>query len=119
VEAVVEARTRALAASGPGAAGPVEGALGGAVRQLLALAEAYPDLKAGQGFLELQKSLVDIEDHVQNARRYYNAVVRDYNTAQQQFPSNLVAGAMRLAPAEYFTLDDERERAVPNVSVNA
>ena len=119
VEAVVEARSRALTASGPAAVGLVEGALGGAVRQIFALAEAYPDLKAGQSFLELQKALVEIEDHVQNARRYYNAVVRDYNTRQQQFPSSLVAAAMGLRPAEYFQLDDERERAVPNVDVKA
>jgi LemA protein len=119
VEAVVNARSRALTASGPAAAGPVEGALGGAVRQVLALAESYPDLKAGQSFLELQKALVAIEDHVQNARRYYNAVVRDYNTRQQQFPSSLVAGAMGLKPAGYFTLDSELERAVPGVETGS
>jgi LemA protein len=119
VEAVVEARSRALAASGPAASGPVEGALGGAVRQVLALAEAYPDLKAGPSFLELQKALSEIEAHVQDARRYYNAVVRDYNTKQQQFPSSLVAATMGLKPAEYFSLDDDRERAVPRVDVKA
>lgn len=119
VEAVVDARGRALAASGPAALGPAEGALGGAVRHVLALAEAYPDLKAGEGFLSLQASLVTIEDHVQDARRYYNAVVRDFNTRQQQFPSSLVAGVMRLRPAEYFMLDDDGERGVPRVDLPA
>lgn len=119
VEAVVDARGRALAASGPAALGPAEGALGGAVRQVLAVAEAYPDLKAGEGFLSLQESLTMIEDHVQDARRYYNAVVRDFNTKQQQFPSSLVARMMALQPAEYFMLDDASERAVPGVDLRS
>jgi LemA protein len=74
LEAVVAARNRATAAAGPAAAREAERALGGSVRQLLALAESYPDLKAGESFLSLQRSLVEIEDHIQNARRYYNAV---------------------------------------------
>lgn len=119
VEAVVDARGRALAASGPAAQGPAEGALGGAVRQVLAVAEGYPDLKAGEGFLSLQESLTIIEDHVQDARRYYNAVVRDFNTKQQQFPSSIVARAMGLHPAEYFMLDDAAERAVPGVDLRS
>jgi LemA protein len=89
------------------------------VKQLLALAEAYPDLKAGGSFLSLQQSLVEIEDHLQNARRYYNAVVRDFNTTIAQFPSNLVAAALRFAPREFFGLDDAAERAVPEVRVGS
>lgn len=115
LEAVVEARNRAVSAGGPAAAGAAEKDLAGAVRQLVALAEAYPDLKAGQSFLELQKNLSEIENTVQEARRYYNAVVRDLNTRIQQFPVNMVAGPMGFRPREFFGLSDEREGASPTV----
>jgi LemA protein len=117
LEAVVAARQKAIAATGPAAAGNAELALSGGVKQLLAIAEAYPDLKAGQSFLELQKSLVTIEDTLQNARRYYNAVVRDLNTKMQQFPAVLVAGPMGFKPEEFFGLDNAAEGAVPQVKV--
>lgn len=117
LEAVVAARQKALAATGPAAAGSAELVLSGQVKQLLAIAEAYPDLKAGQSFLELQKSLVTIEDNLQNARRYYNAVVRDLNTRLQQFPAVLVAGPMGFKPEEFFGLDSAAEGAVPQVKV--
>lgn len=116
LEAVVEARNRALTASGPAAAGAAEQALGGQVRHLLAIAESYPELRAGESFLALQKSLVDIEDHIQSSRRYYNAVVRDLNTRIAQFPSNLVAGPFGFGPEEFFGLA-EGEGAVPRVEV--
>jgi LemA protein len=115
VEAVVAARGRALAASGPAAAGAAEAALSGQVGRLLAIAEAYPDLKAGGSFLELQRSLVDIEDHLQQARRYYNAVVRDLNTRIEQFPANLIAGPLGFRREEFFGLADASEAAVPEV----
>jgi LemA protein len=115
VEAVVAARGRALAASGPAAAGAAEAALSGQVGRLLAIAEAYPDLKAGGSFLELQRSLVDIEDHLQQARRYYNAVVRDLNTRIEQFPANLIAGPFGFRREEFFGLADASEAAVPEV----
>ena len=117
LEAVVAARNAAQKAIGPAAAGSAEAALGGQVKQLLAVAEAYPDLKAGGSFLELQKSLVEIEDHLQNARRYYNAVVRDLNTRIQQFPAVLVAAPMGFKPEEFFGLDNAGEGAVPEVKV--
>ena len=117
LEAVVNARNAAQQAIGPAAAGHAELALGGQVKQLLAVAEAYPDLKAGGSFLALQKSLVEIEDHLQNARRYYNAVVRDLNTRIQQFPAVLVAGPMGFKPEEFFGLDNAGEGAVPEVKV--
>jgi len=119
LEAVVEARNRAVSAGGPAAAGEAERTLTESVRQLLALAEAYPDLKAGESFLSLQRSLVEIEDHIQNARRYYNAVVRDYNTRTAQFPSNLVAGALGFRPAEFFGLSDQSEAAPPAIDLGA
>ena len=115
LEAVVGAREQALAAAGPSAAGSAEDALSRGISRILALAEAYPDLKAGQSFLDLQRSLVDIENHVQDARRYYNAVVRDLNTRIEQFPSNLIAGPLGFRREEYFGLDDPSEASVPQV----
>ena len=119
LEAVVEARNRAVAAGGAAAAGAAEGALAAQVRQIFALAEAYPDLKAAESFLSLQRSLVEIEDHIQNARRYYNAVVRDFNTKIQQFPSNLVAGILGFRSRELFGLSDQSEQAPPAVDLGA
>ncbi len=116
LEAVVEARNRATAAAGPAAAGAAEGALAAQVRQLLAIAEAYPDLKAAGSFLELQRGLVEIEDHIQDSRRYYNAVVRDLNTKIELFPSNLVAGLLGFRREEFFGLEDRAEAAVPRVA---
>lgn len=115
LEAVIDARSRAQAASGPSAAGSAERALAEDVGRILALAEAYPDLKAGQSFLELQRALVEIEHHVQEARRYYNAVVRDLNTRIEQFPANLIAGALGFESEEPFGLSDPAEAAVPEV----
>jgi LemA protein len=119
LESVVEARNRAASAGGPAAAGAAEGALAASVRQIFALAEAYPDLKAAESFLSLQRSLTEIEDHIQNARRYYNAVVRDLNTKVAQFPSNLVAGALGFRPREFFGLSDSAEQAPPAVDLGA
>ncbi|MDX2056798.1 MAG: LemA family protein [Gemmatimonadales bacterium] len=115
LEAIVEARNRATAASGPRQSGEAEGALAAQVRQIFALAEAYPDLRATESFLSLQKNLSEIEDHVQQARRYYNAVVRDLNTRIAQFPANLVAGPFRFSPREFFAIDDGTERAAPRL----
>jgi LemA protein len=117
LESVVEARNRAASAGGPAAAGKAEGALAASVRQIFALAEAYPDLKAAESFLSLQRSLTEIEDHIQNARRYYNAVVRDFNTKIAQFPSNLVAGALGFRPREFFGLTEAKEGATPSVDL--
>ena len=117
LESVVEARNRAVSAPGPAAAGRAEGELERSVRQLFALAEAYPDLKAGESFLGLQRSLTEIEDHLQNARRYYNAVIRDLNTRIAQFPTNLVAGAFGFRPGEFFGLDGPGESAAPSVDL--
>ncbi len=116
LESVVEARNRATSATGPRAAGEAEDTLAGSVRQLLALAEAYPDLKAAESFLALQKNLTEIEDQVQQARRYYNAVVRDFNTKIQQFPSNLVAGPFSFGERESFGID-QAERAAPQLDL--
>jgi LemA protein len=119
LEAVVAARNRAVSAKGPAAQAEAEGMLTGALRQLFALAEAYPQLRAVESFTDLQKKLADLEDTIQNARRYYNAVVRDFNTRIEQFPSNIVAGMFHFQEREFFELKDEGERAVPKVSFEA
>jgi len=117
LEALVAARGRALQASGGGPATRAreEDPLAGALQRVIAVAEAYPELKAAASFAGLQTTLTDVEDHLQNARRYYNAVVRDFNTAIAQFPSGIIAGMMRVRPREFFGLDDPSERAVPKV----
>jgi LemA protein len=117
LESVVEARNRAARAPGPAAAGRAEGELARSVREIFVLAEAYPDLKAAESFLGLQRSLTEIEDHLQNARRYYNAVIRDLNTRVAQFPTNLVAKAFGFEPGEFFGLDDAAESAPPAVDL--
>ena len=118
LEAVINARNRAMSAQGPAAKGEAEGMLTQALKSLFALAEAYPQLRAVESFTSLQKSLGEIEDHVQNSRRYYNAVVRDLNTKIAQFPSNLVASIFGFTPREFFEIA-EAERAAPRVSFEA
>jgi len=93
LDAVVKARGAAVAAQSPESRAQAEGQLSQALRGLFALAESYPDLKASANFQSLQASLVEIVDAIQNARRYFNAVVRDLNTSIQAFPSSLVAGS--------------------------
>ncbi len=117
LQAVVEARNKAASATGPASAGEAEGALAQSVRQVFALAESYPQLKATENFLSLQRELSDIEDHIQNARRYYNAVVRDLNTKVAQFPSNLVASMFGFRAREFFGLADASEKAVPQIDL--
>ena len=116
LEAVTAARTRATQATGTAARAEAEGALGGALRGLLAVAEAYPDLKANENFVSLQGELSSLETTIQNARRYFNAVVRDLNTACDVFPSNLVAQGFGISKEEYFELEDVAERDAPQVS---
>ena len=115
LDAVIRARNSAIGASGPAATAAAENQLSGALRQLFALSESYPQLRAVEGFTELQGSLKEIEAAVQSSRRYYNAVVRDFNTTIEQVPSNIVANAFRFQQEEFFELEDEAERAVPKV----
>jgi LemA protein len=116
LDAVVKARSAAVAAQTPDSRARAEGQLSQALRGLFALAESYPDLKATANFQSLQASLGEIEEAVQNARRYFNAVIRDLNTAIQEFPSNIVAGFFQFKPHAYFELDRPDERQVPKVS---
>ncbi len=115
LEGVIEARNKAMSAQGPAAKGQAEGQLTNALKSLFALSESYPQLRAVESFTQLQNTLQQIEDAVQNARRYYNAVVRDLNTKISQFPSNLVANMFGFQPREFFALGDETEREVPKV----
>ena len=115
LEAVVQARNQAVSATGPAAKAEAEGELTRALRQVFALAESYPQLRAAESFAQLQTSLGQIEDAIQNARRYYNAVVRDLNTRIAQFPSNFVANAFGFTPREFFELTSEGERQPPQV----
>ena len=117
LDAVVSARARATsaAASGPEARAKAEGELSAALGRLLAIAEAYPDLKANTTFLEFQAALQAVEDEIQMARRYYNGAVRNLNIQVESFPSNIIANAFKFEQAEYFELENEAERAVPQV----
>ena len=116
LEQVTRARGAAVAAQTPEARAQAENMLTGALRQLFALAEAYPDLKANEHFRELQTSLGEIEETIQNSRRYYNAVVRDLNTTIDSFPTNFVASFFRFVKRAYFELDRPEDRQVPRVS---
>src|SRR5580692_3122662 len=119
LEGVVAARNTAMTAQGPEAKAQAEGVLTAALRQVFALAEAYPQLKAVESFTQLQQSLSQIEDSIQNARRYYNAVVRDLNTKIVQFPSNIIAGMFNITPRQFFEISAPAERDVPKVSFGA
>jgi LemA protein len=110
LERVVEARNEAAAASTTSDRISAENALTRNLTRLMVLAEAYPDLKANRGFLALQSDLTSIENDVANARRYYNAVVRDFNTRQQLFPASLIAGPLGFRERPFFEAGaDERQ----------
>ena len=115
LEAVVQARNAAAAASGPAAQAQAENMLTGALRQLFALAEAYPDLKANQNFLSLQSELSDVENKIAAARRFFNNAVSEYNASIQQFPAVILAGPLGFQPRTFFELD-EGERAAVNAA---
>src|SRR5690242_1592310 len=116
LEGVIAARNSAMAAQGPAEKAGAEGVLATALRKVFALAESYPQLRAVESFNQLQQTLNQIEDSVQNARRYYNAVVRDFNTKIAQFPSNILAGMFNFKAREFFEITAPAEREVPKVS---
>lgn len=116
LEGVISARNRAMTASTPGERAEAENLLTGALKNLFALAEAYPQLRAIESFTSLQNSLSQIEDTVQNARRYYNAVVRDLNTKIEQFPTNIVANMLGFKERQFFEVTAAAEREAPKVS---
>ena len=112
LDAVTELRARALATRTPAALGAVESELEQALGRLVAVVEAYPDLKASHNFLQLQRDLVEVEEHLQYARRFFNGAVRDYNTAIERVPDVLVARGFGFAPAEFFQAGAEEHAAV-------
>jgi LemA protein len=112
---VTEARGAAVQARSLAGMQAAEDMLTAALGRLLAVAEAYPDLKADANFRELQGQLAETEDLIEKARRYYNGTVREQNTAVEQFPSNLIAGAFGFAAAEFFEIADPAHRALPEV----
>lgn len=115
--AVTAARAGAVDAHGPAQQAAAENALTGALGRLFAVAEAYPDLKANQNFLQLQNELTDTEDKIQASRRFYNMQVRDLNTKIESIPSNIIAGIGKFEQREFFELEDpQAERATPQVS---
>ena len=116
LEAVVAARNAAVSArNDPAAASQAEGALGGALGRLFALAESYPDLKANAGFLQLQGELANTENGIGAQRQQYNALVRAYNTSLLSFPNNLIAGPFGFTPQPFFEIENAAEREVPVV----
>ena len=117
LEEVVELRNKAQAVpSGDVAArGQAEGLLSQALGRVIALAEAYPDLKANTNFLELQRSLEGVEGEIQMSRRYYNGAARDLNVKVETFPNNLIAGPFGFVKEGYFEVTNEADRAVPTV----
>ncbi len=117
LEEVVALRNKAQAVPSGDVEGraAAEGLLGQALGRVIALAEAYPDLKANDNFLELQRSLETVEGEIQMSRRYYNGAARDLNVKVESFPSNLVAGQFGFAKKPYFEIANEADRAVPTV----
>jgi LemA protein len=115
-ERVTEARARAQGAKTPKDQMAAEADLRSAMLNLFAVAEAYPQLKANENFMQLQGSLEQVEDTIQKSRRYYNAVVREFNTSIQVFPASLIAGMFGFSAREFFMLEDEQQREAPKVS---
>jgi LemA protein len=116
LDAVINARSRAMSATGPADRAQAENMLSGTLKSLFALSEAYPQLRAIETFQSLQDSLPTLEDNIQNARRYYNAVVRDFNTKILQIPTNIFAGILGYKQREFFEVSVAADREVPKVS---
>ncbi len=95
----------------------IENEISRGIKGIFAVAESYPDLKANQSFLDLQKTLTAVEDDLQHARRYYNGCVRDYNTLVQTFPTMLIAGMFGFKPEEFFEIEYATERSAPDVDL--
>ncbi|MFD2255684.1 LemA family protein [Luteolibacter algae] len=115
---VMEKRREALTTKSAGDASEVESRLGAGIGKIVAVAEAYPDLKADEGFSQLTEELVTIENELQYARRYYNGAVRELNNAIETFPSNLVAGAFGFQQGEFFEVESSVERLAPKIEIN-
>ena len=116
-EKVTQARSMGMQASSPVEVAKAENMLRDTLKSLFAVAEAYPELKANANFQQLQTQIQELENSIESARRYYNAVVRDYNTMTESFPSNLIASQFKFEKAEFFELEEPTaERKAPKVS---
>jgi LemA protein len=118
LEKVIQARNMAMGAQTMGERSAAENQLTGALKTLFAVSEAYPELKANEGFLKLQEELTATENRISFARQHYNDVVSDYNVTLMRFPANVVAGSLGFRPAEFFALDPaeaEAARKAPQV----
>jgi LemA protein len=115
-ENLARLRSQGQAQTGVAQRAQTEAAITAAIGRLMAVAEAYPQLRASENFQSLQKDLADLEDQIQLARRYYNGAVRDFNVMIEQFPSNFVANWGGFKPAPFFQIEDAADRAVPKVS---
>ena len=109
LEAVIQARNAAMAAQGPAQQAAAENALTGALRQIFALSEAYPNLKANENFQQLQMELTDLENKIAASRRFFNNAVQEYNTGIQRFPAALFAASFGFSQKEYFDLGEDRK----------
>jgi LemA protein len=117
LEAITELRAQAMQAADVREKGRLEEKIKSGLERIIALAESYPDLKANENFLELQNELVETENYLQFARRYYNGSVRDYNTLTQTVPANLVANAFNFLPKDYFQKSSDEVANVPLVDL--
>jgi len=115
LESVTKARAQALAAHTPAEQAQAENALSATLKTLFAVSEQYPDLKANANFLELQRELSDTENKIQAAYRFTNGVVRDYNTAVETMPNNIIASLFHFTKRDFFELENASEREVPKV----
>src|SRR3954453_13307297 len=116
LEAVIAARNQAVSVAGnPAQLSQAEGQLSGALRQLFAVAEAYPDLKGNQNFMELQRELTNTENGIGQQRQQYNGLVASYNAAVLSFPNNLLAGPFGFQPQPFFEIQDAAQREAPVV----
>jgi LemA protein len=114
---VTEARANAIGAGSVSEHAQAENMLTGALKSLFAVSEAYPDLKANENFIELQRELSDTENKIQASRRFYNTNVRDFNTSLEVFPNNLIAGMFKFSVADFFELDESEADAKDPVEV--
>ena len=115
LQKVVEARAAAMQAGNTAEKAKTENMLSDTLKSIFALAENYPDLKANQNFLELQKELSDTENKIQAARRFYNGNVRDFNTKLQVFPTNIIGNMLGFKDREFFGIEDEKEKEAVQV----
>jgi len=115
LDAVITARNSAMGAGSAEAKAKAENALSDTLKSIFALAESYPNLKANENFLELQRELTDTENKIQAARRFYNGNVRDFNTKLQVFPTNVMAGMLGFKSREFFGIEDAKQKEVVNV----